>query len=195
MSAVRTRVRDAVLARLKVLEGSSSAGAVRTVRAYAGELGGEDADDLMATLNGIAPAILVAVEKGAFRSIQVQRRKYRRDLAVVLYLVSVLQSKPEARDEQIAEIEDAVLALLTGLKLELAGDVVPHGVLEPVAEDVMVHDATVCIWRQHWMVTVEAELAAAPAPNVVEVLGGLNAPSEEDNAGDPIVQVSTLITT
>lgn len=191
MTSVRSAVRDSIVELLKGLEG---AGVVRTVRPYAGELGGEEADDVMEALNGIAPAILVAVEQGAYRGIDVRRRSYRRDLSIVLYLVSTLQTKPEARDDQLGEIEDRVLALLTGAKPELGALAVPHGHLEPVSEEVMVHDPTVCIWRQRWQITAQAELAEPPAPNVAQVDGKLNAPSEDDNAGDPIVQASTLIT-
>ncbi len=194
MTAVRTQVRDAVIALLQPLK---TAGTVAVVRKYAGELGGDEADDVMRALNGCAPGVLVAVEQGAYRGVDVRRRKYRRDLAIVLYLVSVSQANPEARDEQLAEVEDAILALLSGANptIGTGETVVPHGVLVPQAEEVMVHDATVCIWRQRWQITVDAALAETPAQNVAQVVGSLNAASEDDNAGDPLVQVTNLITT
>jgi hypothetical protein len=189
VTAVRTQVNEAIVA---MLAGLAGGGLVRTVRSYEGELGHEDVEDVLRTLSGIAPAILVAVEQAAFRGVDVRRRTYRRDLLIVLYMVSVSQKTPEARGDELAQIEDAVLAILLGAKPLLVG--IPCGVLVPVSGDVMAHDPTICIWRQLWQIAVESELAELPAPNVVEVDGSLNAPSDGDHAADPLLQVSDLVT-
>ncbi len=186
MSSVRARVRDAVIALLQDMPGKIP------VRAYRGELGAKE-EDAMRALNGMCPGILVSIERGGFRGVQVQRRRYRWDLAIVLRLASSMQSTREDRDDELAELEDEIIARLTGALPALDG-LVPVGHLEPVSDEVWVHTPEVCIWEMVWKLTVEVELAEKPAAPITETLGRINAPQDEDNAADPIVQVSTLIT-
>lgn len=192
--SVRKAIEDAIIVQLGDLV---TGGKVRTVRPYSGELAKGEAEDVMKALNGLAPGILVSTTHGGYRGIAVNRRRVRRDIDIPLYLVNVSQSSPEDRvrgDGGIYELEDLVLERLTGVKLDLGAVVVPIGHLEPIAVEVKAHDTNACIWVQTWRITVEAEQRDAPAPNVTQVVGSLNAPSEQDSAGNPIVQVSNLIT-
>jgi hypothetical protein len=186
--AVRTQVRDAIVELLRELV---SSGDLREVRPYSGELGGKVAEDVMRALNGMAPGILVATESGIHKGVQVQRRRTHRDLGVVLYLVSTSQDTREDRADQLARIEELVLERLLGVKPEID---VGCGVFEPVSEKTLAHEPHVCIWQQDWRITVQVDRLEKPAAPITDTLGRINAPQDEDNAADPIVQVSTLIT-
>lgn len=190
VKAVRSRIRDAFVAMLSDLK---LEGRKVHVRPYNGELGAKDADQVMQALNGLSPGILVATERGSYKGISTHRRRYRRDVSVVLYMVSTSQGAREDRADELAQLEDMVLARLTGVAPDGLADVA-HGVLEPISEDVMAHDATVCIWKQEWSLTVECNLAERPSATITETVGGLKAPPEEDQAVSPLVQVTNLIT-
>jgi hypothetical protein len=184
---------DQVIGRLALLLPAG----VRAIRPYNGELSKPAADALQA-LNGLAPGILVSTTQGTFHGIAANKRRIRRKLDVLLYLLSVKASSPEDRARapgQVYDLLDRTLKRLIGFKPDFGGLATPTGLMEPTLEEVMAHDATACIWKQHWDVVVEMERDEEPAPNVTLVDGSLNAPSEQDNAGDPIVQVSNLITT
>jgi hypothetical protein len=191
--SARADIEDAVIALLKDMV---RPGGVQTVRHYAGEMGVDTAEDVMAALGGAAPGILVTTDRGLYKGITVQRDRYRRDVEVVLYLVSVSQSTREARlrgPNQLYELADATVGRLTGVK-PLPGEGCGH--LEPVSEEVVAHTPVIAVWRQSWMVTVESELAEAPAADVTEVAGRVadEAEEEPEDEAAPIVRVSNLIT-
>lgn len=196
--SVRTRLEDAVVAVLDDLVGAG--GMLRTVRPYAGELaagGASKPEAVMQALNGLAPGILVTTERGVFKGMSSNRRIYHRDIEVVLYLVSTNQASREDRvrgENEIYEIAEAALVRLTGLRPDLGADV-DCGHFEPTSEEVIVLDPIFAIWRQSYLITVEVERVFPPAADITEVRGRVNAPSDDDPAGNPLITLTNVLGT
>lgn len=195
-TSVRTAVEDAVI---DLLEDLRSPSGVKVVKPYAGEMGTGKPEDITRALNGVSPGILVATERGQFQGISVARNRYRREIEISLYIVTSGQRSREARqrgDNQIYEIVDSVLSRLIGVKpdLGLDDDAVAVGHLEPVSEDVLLHDPVLLVWKQTWAITVECQLAEPPAPDVTEVVGSMAPPLVDGGDLGPVVGASTLIT-
>jgi hypothetical protein len=191
MTAVRAMLEDAVVTLLQDLVAPLG---IRTIRAYAGEMGTGTAEDMMRALNGLAPGILVSTDRGTYKGISVHRDSYHRDIELVLYLISSVQSTREDRlrgDNQIYEMADAILSRLIGIKPDLGSDV-SCGHLEPVGEEEIVHSPQIAVWRQNWLITVEAELAEQPSADVTETLGRIGS-EDEATPTAPACGVSNLI--
>jgi len=188
---VRTQVENAVIALLKDLETSRK---VRTVRPYNGELAAPKSEDILRALNGQLPGILVATENGEYHGVQVQRRCYRREIEIALYLVSGSQNAREERTRganQIYAMEDAAFARLAGVKPVL-DEAVAVGHLVPVSEQVIGHDPVVCAWKQTWRLMVEVERLEPAAPAVTEAVGELVVPAEAEEPTQVAVRVSNF---
>lgn len=184
----RTQIEDGVVALLADLVTTR---VVDTVRPHNGEMGAERVDDILRGLGGRVPGVLVATEAAKFEGMQVQRRLVRRTIDVALYLVSGAQSTREDRTRRdIYAILDATLERLTGALLA-ADPGVELGHLAPVSEEVMHHDDRLCVWRQVWQLSVEAELAARPAPAVAEVGGRVRLDEDGDGALGLTLEAST----
>lgn len=157
-------------------------GGLRAVRLYEGELG-EGADRLEAvkrSLNGVAPAALIATGDARFTTVNLQRRRFTRDLDLQLVVVArSLRTRADQRNGPVG-----IYALLETLETRLAGwdpSIPGVGRLRIVKETPLEHAPDSSVWLL--TLAVETDFVAPDreelvAADLTEIAGTVNLPED-----------------
>lgn len=196
MPAFRTKVEDAVIAKLRALAPHK----VRSVKSYGGELTDATLDDIRDRLAGHIPGILVVTGGSRIQpdSATIGNKTAKLMFDVVLHIVcGSLRSREEKNRNEVEgdgaglgayDVLELVQQVLMGASLGVPGTGKVRG---PIAEESAGQTPDLSIWRAIY--EVEATVAAVP-PDLglfteLEAQHGFS--SDEDESADPIVTALT----
>jgi len=192
MAALRVRLEDAVLVALAPML-LASGGYLQALDVYAGEFASAEApDELRAVLSGRVPAVLIFTASGAYRGLDVRRRRATLDLSLHLYVVSGCYRSQASRvrgdsagaDPGIYQILEDCRDRLFGLDLGVTG----AGPPAPVSEAALTWERDLAIWEQVYSVDTDAVQQPAVDPDLTDLAADINYPDDPD--ADPIVEIT-----
>ncbi len=201
MSALRTRLEDAVVSELDANLGAGAEGGyLQLVVPYAGDIGpARTDDDLMRLTQGKAPAVLVQTGDGTYNDHTIGRIATL-DLVLNLFLVSrnLRSQEDRVRSEEdahpgIYEMIEDVRERLWRRELGVAG----VGFLLPREESSILRSPDMSIWLLTYSVDTDAKLASIEdeAGDLLGIDNDHNFPAAEDGAPlNPVIQSEVELT-
>jgi phage gp37-like protein len=190
MTSVRAQIEDAIVERVSQLKPR-----IALVEPYDGEIGVLGLDEIVATIGGKFPGVLVTAGKASYSDTKTNRRSGRKTIEVKMVVADrALRSRSDAQRAGIGD-EPGIFGVLDLIQGLLFGhDLGIDGVyrLEPYAEDVLFQSKDVVVWQVTYSAPTDVEKTIEQTDALITILRaehGLS--SDEDQSSNPLVTADT----